>query len=581
MKITVFKNKINDFKLNLNTKIASAAFAAEEFEKYIYAITGSGLKKDVSENIISFNYEKSFDDEEFLIEINKGFINFFGGKRGIVYAVYTFLEKLLNVRFFAADEEYLPKKNIAIKKRVYIKENSIIKFRDILGNSADSKDWSLKNKINSNLWGKRGFKEKEGGGYSFAGIPAHSLTGEFLLKKYIDSNPEFFSYKEGKRLTDRMGQACLTNKELVKVLVKEIKEIIIKNPEASFISVSQGDNHNFCKCENCMNAYKNKSITQLFLELVNNVAKEVKKDFPHIMLHTFAYEKTLEFPEGFFLENNVMVQYCSPFCRSHAITDKSCQENVKFKKDFETWSRHCGYVFIWDYINCFKHELMSLPDIDILLDNIRYYADNNVKGIFNEAEHKNTENTDFACFNELKSYLLAKAMWNPYMSKNEYNNHIKDFLNGYYGIGGKFIYKYVKMLCNFSEKCHMDYNCFDFEDKSKVARIIEKKYFEEFIKKGNFYIEKAIKLANSKQCLRLDKLKTQILYYELFFSMENILENGTQTEKHYVLQKNKELIDRIISQNLIITFWGNTMKDQHESLKKCYNISPNNWDYKW
>lgn len=96
-------------------------------------------------------------------------------------------------------------------------------FRDVLSIYTSDREWSLKNRLNSCLWNQRRFTEAEGGGWKFAGIPAHTLTGEFLLAPYTETHPEYFSLVDGKRMTDRMGQVCMTSDKAVDVVAEEVK----------------------------------------------------------------------------------------------------------------------------------------------------------------------------------------------------------------------------------------------------------------------------------------------------------------------------------------------------------------------
>ena len=47
---------------------------------------------------------------------------------------------------------------------------------------------------------------------------------------------------------------------------------------------------------------------------------------------------------------------------------------------------------------------------------------------------------------ELRAYLLSKLLWNPHMSEEEFDLHMDEFLEGYYGKGSKYIKEYLSML---------------------------------------------------------------------------------------------------------------------------------------
>ena len=70
---------------------------------------------------------------------------------------------------------------------------------------------------------------------------------------------------------------------------------------------------------------------------------------------------------------------------------------------------------------------------------MRFYADNNVVSMFPQGNSQGRSGE----FGELRSYLLAQLMWNPYMSEEEYNRHMNEFLAAYYGEGWKFVREYI------------------------------------------------------------------------------------------------------------------------------------------
>ena len=61
-------------------------------------------------------------------------------------------------------------------------------------------------------------------------------------------------------------------------------------------------------------------------------------------------------------------------------------------------------------------------------------------------------------FGELRSYLLAKLMMDPYMSEKEYSEHINDFLKGYYGAGWFYIRTYIDTITTAATNCQGIYD---------------------------------------------------------------------------------------------------------------------------
>ena len=67
------------------------------------------------------------------------------------------------------------------------------------------------------------------------------------------------------------------------------------------------------------------------------------------------------------------------------------------------------------------------------------FVDNNAKWIFEQ--HSNNDSELF----ELRSYIMAKLLWNPNL---DFQTLLNEFNNKYYGNGGKYISEYVNSIQN-------------------------------------------------------------------------------------------------------------------------------------
>ena len=578
MFLNINQEKMGFFRIKHNDHI-QAITAKQYFIEYAKKMNAE--PRIEASFLVCFEVSDMLSDDGFSITLKDKTLSFVGGKRGVIYAVFTFLEKI-GFRFFTPELETYPEKDICLSD-FYLEECSPFVFRDVLSIGATDKEWSLKQKLNSDLWNTRAFTPADGGGYDFAGIPAHSLTGEYLLKPYVDSHPEYFSLKNGVRITDRMGQICMTNDEAINAAAMEVIKLIEENPDKNMVSVSQGDNHNFCECERCQSAIREKGLMGTYFDVVNTIAKKVKEKYPNILIHTLAYEKLCQ-DIDFVLEDNVMLQYCHGVCHTHAIEDVNCSVNIETVKKISSLAKKSKNLYVWNYTNCFKYELFEYPFIHHFLTDIRFFAKCGVKGVFNEGMHR--ECADFATAYELRSYLLAKVMWNPYMSEREFYEHMEEFCEAFYGLGYKWIIEYLLLYRDMQGECASYDAIFPTveggtHNTSKPVRIVSKEKTSEFLNKAYMLLNSALEIADNEQVLRIEKLKTCVLYYELFWTMNEILERGTEEEKSVVKAKNQELIQRIIAQDLVITFWGQTKTQQNEELKTKGDVPPSEWNYKW
>lgn len=575
MNIYVENKKIESLKIvcgeGLQVPIAANYFN-EYAEKLGLNLTRNG---DFSVNIL---LDKTCQIDSLSMELKKDSLTLRGGKRGVIYSVFSFLE-ILGCRFFTENLEYLPTGDVYLNE-FYKEESTPFTFRDVCTNYANAKRWSHKQRLNSNLWNVRPFLEEQGGSCNFAGIPAHSLSGEYLLKPYVKTNPEFFSLIDGKRYTNYSGQICMSNDDAANAAAYEACKLLRENPDKNIVSVSQGDNRNFCQCDACRALVEKQGLVKTYFDVINKIARIIKKEHPHALVHTFAYEalcKKIDFP----LEDNIMMQFCFSKCSTHAIDDESCDINKENVENLTDLCGKCKNVHVWYYVNCFKHQLFEYPYVHNMRRNIRFFADVGVTGIFNEGMHRSNEKVDCAETMELRSYVLAKLMWNPYMSEEEFRTHISEFCNAYYGKGGDRVVKYLALFEGSVGECAGYDHHIEIDGEYHPVCTVKKEDIPYIISESHRLLNEAYELAEGEQKQRVDLLRTAALYFEMYYTMDDIMENGTEEEKAIALEKNSKLIDRIIDQMLVLTFWGQWRRTQNDELREMRDVSPKNWNYKW
>jgi len=82
---------------------------------------------------------------------------------------------------------------------------------------------------------------------------------------------------------------------------------------------------------------------------------------------------------------------------------------------------------------------MPFPNFKVLQPNIQAFRDNHAIGIMEEADYQSRGGD----FEELRTYLLAKLLWNP---NCDVDRVINDFMYGYYGRSGQYIRRYFDLL---------------------------------------------------------------------------------------------------------------------------------------
>jgi hypothetical protein len=371
-----------------------------------------------------------------------------GRPRGTLYAVYTFLEDQLGCRWWSSTESTIPQRPAVSVDEVNVRYVPVLEYRSPYWSDAFDGDWAARNKCNGQ--GHR-LDAQHGGKHIYEGF-VHTFYPLIPPEKYFAEHPEWFSEIDGKRTTER-AQLCLTNDEMRKELVKNLKERLRNNPAATIASVSQNDWHGNCQCKNCAAIEQEEgSPAGLMLRFVNAVAADIEQEFPNVALSTLAYQYTRKPPKITRPRDNVIVQLCSiecSFCKPLAD-----ERNKAFGDDIIGWSQISNRLYIWDYTTNFRHHLMPHPNLRVLGPNVKFFADHNVKGIFEQGAYT----TNGAEMAELRAWVLAKLLWDPTRNGAALTN---EFIEGYYGPAAPQVKAYLKVTHDAVEQSGDWLGCFE------------------------------------------------------------------------------------------------------------------------
>jgi len=371
-----------------------------------------------------------------------------GLPRGVLYAVYTFLEDELGCRWWSSKASTIPSKPTVTVDDIDVRHAPPLEYREPYWYDAFDGDWAVRNKCNGQ--GAR-VDAKRGGKHVYQGF-VHTFFPLIPPDKYFKNHPEWFSEIDGKRKHERT-QLCLTNEEMRKELVENLKQRLRANPAATIASVSQNDWHGNCQCAKCKAVEEEEgSPAGLMLRFVNAVAADIEEEFPHVAISTLAYQYTRKPPKHVKPRDNVIVRLCSIECSfSKPLAD---ERNKAFRDDIVGWSKICDRLYIWDYTTNFRHYVMPHPNLLVLGPNVKFFVDHNVKGIFEQGSY-NTYGAEMA---ELRAWVLAKLLWDP---TRDGKALIKEFIEGYYGPAAPHIEEYLKVTHRAVEESGDWLGCFE------------------------------------------------------------------------------------------------------------------------
>jgi hypothetical protein len=368
-----------------------------------------------------------------------------GSDQGTLYAVYSFLEKYLGCRWYSSKVSHIPRKSEITIDQINDTQIPSLKFREVYYADAMDPAFAARQKLNGNasiIQNGKLAREKHRGW----GTWCHTFYTFVPPDKYFAEHPEYFSLINGKR--EPVSQLCVTNPDVFKITLAELKKRIQENPEDHYWDVSQNDRHSNCTCPKCQ-AVDEREVTPMgsVLEFVNKIASE----FPDKTISTLSYQYTRRPPAKIRPAENVSIMLCSIECnRSEAILTDPL--SASFRSDVQDWSEICDKVFIWDYVVQFSNLVSPFPNLRVLQPNVQFFVANNAQGMF--AQGNREVHGEFA---HLRAYLLAKLLWDP---DCDVNKIMDDFLSGYYGAAGRLIREYIDLMHDELEKSGKPLNIF-------------------------------------------------------------------------------------------------------------------------
>ena len=357
-----------------------------------------------------------------------------GGERGVLYGVYRFLETYAGVRYFTPELEIIPEGDIVLREGNLLSSSPYFEYRFsnwFCAGDEDAALWNVKVGMNGNDY----IPKQMGDNWYYGNLFVHTIGRLTETGDNMSPNP------------------CLSDPENLKTAIKNIRRILREDPNINIVSVSQNDSGEYCTCEKCAAVDAEEgSPAGLMLRFVNAVAEDLEKDYPNLIIDTLAYNYTQAAPYVTVPRHNVCVRVCPiRCCFAHPIGSCDNEKSASFRFDFQQWSKICDRIYLWDYTTNFRYYVPIFPNFGVLRENMRYYVENNVRGMFPQGNYQSNSGE----FGELRVYLLAQLMWNPYMSEEEYNRHMDEFLAAYYGEGWKNIRKYIDKTEELSQGNHL------------------------------------------------------------------------------------------------------------------------------
>ena len=358
---------------------------------------------------------------------------------GTLYAVYDFLERFCDVRWYAPTDLGLVCPNTP---------TLTVKAQDLRRAPAMIHRWITPtalylpgppDRINAkelNLWKLR----MRIGGQAF--WVCHSFYGYY--ERFLKTHPDWFAQGyEG-----QPPQMCYTHPGFIAQVIQDARDYFDgkgkqtgATAEGDVFGLVPMDNSQWCKCPRCQAAmnpaqmgneqFSNGKASNYFWNFVNQVAADVRQTHPDAWIGALAYSDYAYYPEAATVAPNVVVQMClhtrNWWCPSMEVNDL---------KIFNDWrSREPERpLYLWLYycfpaLNAQSGKFHYFPGFfaHTVVRQMKLYDQARIKGIF--MEHSG-EFGETYLMDQLEFYLSLKLADDPTLDGNRL---IEEFFRSYYG----------------------------------------------------------------------------------------------------------------------------------------------------
>lgn len=521
---------------------------SEQFNNYV--IIGSEKKAADFGVIVP---KQKFEDDTVYIRVKGNVVVIDGGKRGIIYAVYEFLERFLGVRFYAPEfvkTPYSSELSIGDFELLYTPP---FKFRNVYSYDVrNDAEFCARARINSAA--QPAMLDGYGGSLDFFKPECHTTFPLYLNpndeKIGFAAHPEYYSYikKEGKRVAEYYrtsgasfwgkGDICWSNEDVANILTEKLKKYILENPDKCIFSISINDYDDHCECEQCSDiAFRyGKNGEPCWIAPVicalNKVSENIR-DWQksekrvanrNIYIETLVYAYATEAPVGLKIDDGILIRYCATDnCFYHQIDDETCPLNKNSRKKLEEWKKIAKNVFIWDYSLNYCMPIAYDTVFNVIAGRMQYFAKQGIVGIFN-----NFDVEPVGVFYKIRQYFYCRLQWNPNINLQEEFIEATDFV---YGKAAPYLRKVLGLFYKGLEDCvKRFYREDEYRDLGfhlPVSHLLEKIYYsDEFFSEGRKLFEQAESVCENIETLLL--VKKEFAYFKFIEAYFNRLTDRAQ-----------------------------------------------------
>ena len=449
-------------------------FGASELQKYIFSACGIRLNiidnpDDADGYVIEYRYDTDggygLGADGYHVSVDGDVTLTCGAPRGPLYVTYYFLEKFVGYRFLYHGSTYLYEaENVDTPDGFEDTEVPQFVYRTVSDTASLESDFA---KLRLNAVDGNGShycaNRQYGGGIGNVYMHGHSYA--YQMAGWEHAYDQQWVTDHGLHDT----QPCLTAEETFQKIIDFNVELYKERTGWGYevgvnfttIACSPNDNINFCSCANCKAVYAEEgSIAGTVFRLSNRVAEAQRELMPGVGVYTIAYWDARNPPKYTRPEDDVTVCFCIGGCNNHTYDHtEECaaaggnrrllstawdgstriSTNVDDVDYYLKWCELTNNIHIWYYSCNYSYFISPSPNVLNVYNDIKFLASSGTAGVYFEGGGSSYS------FEYLRNYLASRMLWDPYMSEEEFEGYLDEFLMIYYGDGWQYIKQYLYM----------------------------------------------------------------------------------------------------------------------------------------
>lgn len=350
-------------------------------------------------------------NEEVAVYALKGRLYLAGNQpRAVLYAVYSFLQRELGVRWLwpGPSGEFIPAKANWTLPTLAFNHRPAFTYRGfhLCGAWRDHqifRQWMARNFINIHRHAAKA-EEKRLGFHSMWSSHNVRLKDRTVFQQH----PEYFAEVSGTRYRENI---CFSNREVDELVAGDLARYTHERPQLDILSIFPTDNQTYCRCPQCGEM----DVSTAWFEFYNRLSDALKARFPELKLATIAYQGYRDVPNCR-IRNSEFVEYASYMrCNTHPFGHPNCQRNQDITTAWQAWKATGlaigNYAYEYDI---FRKNSRFVPFLSLIDDAVKTGRELGHVAMITEVPLSPKLGPDLCVVNvqnRLSIYLYARLLW--------------------------------------------------------------------------------------------------------------------------------------------------------------------------